>query len=96
LDAFHTFADWKAQSVQDGVEKLQKRMTEYYQLRAQTEELKAKLNVCASEQAQREVAKKEVGTCIQLLPSKFKLNEQEACAFSSVLLIHNLRHYTFS
>jgi hypothetical protein len=72
MDAFHTFADWKAQSVQDGIEKLQNRVADYDQLRAQAEEMKAKINVCASEQAQREVDKKEVGTCIHLLPSKFQ------------------------
>ena len=74
MDGFHTFADWKAQAVQDVIEKLHKRKTAYDRLRAEIEEVKEKLNMCASEQAWTVMAKKEVGVCIHLLPSKFKLD----------------------
>jgi hypothetical protein len=70
MDAFHIYADWKAHSVQDNIVKLHQRKAEYDQLRAQHEELKGQLNKRASERAQREMQKKEVGECIQLL---FKL-----------------------
>jgi len=73
MDSFHSFADWKAQSVQDGVEKLQKRKADYDRLRAEREDMKTKLNTCVTERVQRQEYKKEVGSCMQLLPSKFKL-----------------------
>jgi hypothetical protein len=34
MDSFHSFADWKAQSVQDGTEKLQKQKADYDRLQA--------------------------------------------------------------
>lgn len=67
MDGFHTYADWKAQSVQDSIVKLHQHKADYDQLRAQCEELKGQLNKRASERAQREMRKKEVGECIQLL-----------------------------
>jgi hypothetical protein len=70
VDIFHTYADWKAQSVQDNIVKLHQCKAEYDQLQAQCEELKGQLNKRASERAQREMRKKEVGECIQFL---FKL-----------------------
>lgn len=73
MDSFHSFADWKAQSVQNGIEKLQKRKADYDRLQAEREDMKAKLNTCAIERAQRQEYKKEVGSCMHLLPSKFKL-----------------------
>jgi cell shape-determining protein MreC len=68
MDAFHTFADWKAQGLQSNVAKLRQCKPDYDQLRAQCEELKERLNKRASERAQREMWKKEVGECIKLLP----------------------------
>jgi len=73
MDSFHSFADWKAQGVQDGIEKLQKRKADYDRLRAEREDMKTKLNTCAIGRAQRQEYKKEVGSCMHLLPSTFKL-----------------------
>jgi hypothetical protein len=73
MDSFHSFADWKAQSVQDGIEKLQKRKADYDRLRAEREDMKTKLNMCAIERAQRQEYKKEVGFYMHLMRSKFKL-----------------------
>jgi hypothetical protein len=73
MDSFHSFADWKAQSVQDGIEKLQKRKADYDRLQAEREDMKMKLSTCATERAQRKEYKKEVGSCMHLLPYKFKL-----------------------
>jgi hypothetical protein len=38
MDSFHSFADRKAQSVQDGIGKLQKRRGDYDQLQAERED----------------------------------------------------------
>jgi hypothetical protein len=70
MDGFHTYADWKAQNLQDDIVKLHQRKTEYNHLRTQCEELKGQLNKRASERAQREMRKKEVRECIQFF---FKL-----------------------
>jgi hypothetical protein len=73
MDSFHSFADWKAQSAQDVIEKLQKQKANHDQLQAERDNLKTKLNTCAIERAQRHEYKKEVGSCMHLLPPKFKL-----------------------
>jgi len=59
--------------VQDGIEKLQKRKADFDRLRAEREDLKAELNACAIKRVQRQEYKKEVGSCMHLLPSKFIL-----------------------
>jgi hypothetical protein len=64
MDGFHTFADWKAQSIQNNIAKLLQQKAEYDQLRAQCEGLKGEINIRASERAQRDVLKKEVSACI--------------------------------
>jgi hypothetical protein len=81
MDSFHSFADWKAQSVQDVIEKLQKRKADYDRVRAEREEMKTKLNTCAIERAQRQEHKKEVGSPKHLLPSKFKLEWARSMCF---------------
>ncbi|KDR07720.1 kinetochore protein Nuf2-like [Zootermopsis nevadensis] len=60
MDAFHTFADWKAQNVENISAELLQRKAECDELRAQCEELKKELNMTASERAQREMRKKEL------------------------------------
>jgi hypothetical protein len=40
LDSFYSFADWKAQSVQDGMEKLQQQKADNDQLQAEGEDMK--------------------------------------------------------
>jgi hypothetical protein len=92
MDTFHTYADWKAQNMQDNIEKLHQRRTDYNQLRAQCEELKGQLNRRASERAQREMRKKEVGECIQFL---FKLEWTSECVLVYVLLIHLICYNLF-
>jgi len=67
MDSFHSFADWKAQSVQDGIDKLQKRKADYDRLCAEREDLKTKLNTCAIKRAQRQEYKKEVASWMHLL-----------------------------
>lgn len=68
MDAFHTFADWKAQNVENISAELLQRKAECDELRAQCEELKKELNMTASERAQREMRKKEVCVYVHSLP----------------------------
>jgi len=39
MDSFHSFIDWEAQSVQDGIGKLQKQKSDYDPLRAEREDM---------------------------------------------------------
>jgi predicted ATP-grasp superfamily ATP-dependent carboligase len=67
MDVFHTYADWKAQQMQNTIGSLLQCKVDYDQLQAQCEELKKEVNMIASERAQREVRKKEVCVYIYLL-----------------------------
>jgi len=77
VDSFHSFKEWKAQSVQDGTEKLQKRKADYDPLRAEREDMETKLNMCAIEQAQRQEYKKEMDALCEETKRRFLLLKEE-------------------
>jgi hypothetical protein len=82
MDMFHTFADWKAQNVQNSITKLVHHKADYDQLRAECEKLKSEVNMRASERAQREVRKREVCVYIHSLPFHIQTGMNMQLCFS--------------
>jgi len=77
MDSFHSFAEGKPQSVQDGIEKLQKQKADYDQLQAEREDMKTILHSCAIEQAQRQEYKKEMDASCEETKRRYLLLKEE-------------------
>ncbi|KAJ4448889.1 hypothetical protein ANN_00280 [Periplaneta americana] len=77
MDNFHTFADWKALTIQEHVKEHMDRKDKYEQLRAQREALQEQLNQRAARKVQRPLRMCEVNEKIKNLRQRFQQVEQE-------------------